>query len=99
MCYAGMVVLGSARLQFLDASQTRALLPHMDQLRVCVFIMHLCVGSSLAGDSHIHAGPLECDHYLLLLWSRIQPWCNGSCWGKVSLGGSPEPVVLMCFFC
>lgn len=74
-----MVVSCASAVQLLDANSACAILPHLDQLCVCILHLHIRLGSSLAGHSNIHAGTLECDHHCLLLWRSTQPHFYVSC--------------------
>ena len=80
-----MAVFYFAVLQLLGANPSCAILPHMDQLCICVCIMYVCLGRFLASDRNIHAGPLGQIHHCLLLWSNLEHCLNGPCWSKVCL--------------
>jgi len=83
--FAGMVVSCPLALQLLDSNAACALLPHMDQLCVCVFLLHIRLGSFVAGHSNLCSGALGYIHHRLLLRRGAQPRICVSHWLKVTL--------------
>ena len=83
--YAGMVVSCPLALQLLDSNAACTLLPHMDQLCVCVFLLHVRLGCFVAGHSNICPGTLEYVHHCLLLRCGAQSHFYVSHWLKVRL--------------
>ncbi len=82
---AGMVVSCPLALQLLDSNAACTLLPHMDQLCVCVFLLHVRLGCFGAGHSNICPGTLEYIHHCLLLRCGAQSHFYVSHWLKVRL--------------
>lgn len=78
-----MAVLHPIGIQLLDASQTRAILPHLDQLVVCLFIMHVCLGCFSALGSNVRAGSLGQFHDCFLLRGSLERCINGPCGSQV----------------
>ena len=77
MCYAGLVVFSHAGVQLLGASSACAVLPHLDQLRICILIMHIRLGSLFTLGSNIRTGPLGQIHHCLLLWCSLEHYLHG----------------------
>ena len=82
---AGMVVSCPLALQLLDSNAACTLLPHMDQLCVCVFLLHVRLGCFVAGHSNICPGTVEYIHHCLLLRRGAQSHFYVSHWFKVRL--------------
>ena len=77
MCYAGLAVFSHAGVQLLGASSARAVLPHLDQLRICILIMHIRLGCLFTLGSNIRTGPLGQIHHCFLLWCSLEHYFHG----------------------
>ena len=88
-----MVVSAIERLQLLGVNQTRALLPHLDQLCVWIHILHICLGLAFACDCNIRQSSLGHLHYCLLLWSCSESGISGTCGNQVKRFTKPNSIL------